>query len=305
MPNQLPNPFREITAREVIGIYLILSITVGTVLGELRRYLPLPDVKDPIWTSITYSLLMWPLCGWFIWRLHSLGAKVALLTGKLPQRMGWLRLLGLTIATLVTSLGAFMLFAYLWYVISPDSIQQLVNGMSNLKASLQPSDSAWPNLTRVLTFITLIIVAPLTEEFIFRGILLQRWATKWNCAIALLLSSLLFGILHLNFIGAGILGLVAGVLYYKTKSLWAPVALHAINNTIASLGLVVPVRSVTEAGSSQNVEVIFQQGWFGLIGLALAMPWIIKFLRQNFPRKDRPIPYESNRIAAVFPTDSV
>ncbi|MBE9029637.1 CPBP family intramembrane metalloprotease [filamentous cyanobacterium LEGE 11480] len=297
------NPFRQVTAREVVYLYLLMAFLSGAGINGLQQLTGLA-AADPFWTSIRYISLMVPLAGGLLWRIEMTGGKRQFVLGKLPRRTRWSRLFGLTIATLVTSLGSFMLFAYLWYSLNPDSITKLVDGMTQLKSSLRPTDSVLPGISRALTFFTLIIAAPLTEEVIFRGILLQRWATKWNTPIALLLTSALFGILHLNFIGAGILGLVAGVLYYQTKSLWAPVALHAINNTIASLSLVLPA-NVQKTSTPEQFEQIFGQGWTGLIWLAVALPWVVIFLRKNWPRKHALIPYELNQSAAVMTADSV
>ena len=35
----------------------------------------------------------------------------------------------------------------------------------------------WPN---VLSFVSLAVLAPVTEELVFRGLLLQRWGSKYN-----------------------------------------------------------------------------------------------------------------------------
>ncbi|NJN48863.1 MAG: CPBP family intramembrane metalloprotease [Alkalinema sp. RL_2_19] len=303
MNSAASNPFRQVKAREVIYVYLIVSIMSGALVNGLQQLTGL-SAADPFWTSVRYGLLMFPVAGWLLWRVKSTGGELQFLLGKLPKRTRWSRLFGLTIATLVTSLGAFMLFAYLWYSLDPDSITRLTDGMSKLRSALRPTDSVMPNISRAMTFVTLIIAAPLTEEVIFRGILLQRWATKWNMPIALILTSALFGILHLNFIGAGVLGLVAGVLYYQTKSLWTPVALHAINNTIASLSLVLPAK-VQQSSNPQQLEQVFSQGWTGLIWLALALPWVIRFLHQNFPRKNALTPYQMNQHAAEITSDWV
>ncbi len=172
--------------------------------------------------------------------------------------------------------------------------------MTQLKAATRATDSVMPQLSRVLLFILVIVAAPLCEEFVFRGILLQRWATKWSPPIALILTSLLFGALHLNIVGIGLLGLVAGVLYYQTKSLWAPIALHAINNTIASLSLV-PFKNLPESHNSASLETVIAQGWVtGVVCLVVATPWLLRFLIKHWPRQDAPTPYQANQHRRIF-----
>ena len=50
---------------------------------------------------------------------------------------------------------------------------------------------------------------------------------------SIIISALIFGIIHFNPVQvffAFIMGLILGWLYYKTKSLWAPILIHFLNN---------------------------------------------------------------------------
>lgn len=84
-----------------------------------------------------------------------------------------------------------------------------------------------------------VIMAPLFEEIIFRGIiqkgLLNTGLKPWK---AILISAILFGMVHGNpwqFVGAVLLGTVLGLVYYKTKSLLLPILLHAFNNLCSAI----------------------------------------------------------------------
>ena len=88
----------------------------------------------------------------------------------------------------------------------------------------------------LLAFLTLVVVAPIAEEVLFRGYLfgkLRKFIPVW---LAIILTSLTFGIIH----GAWNLGidtfalsLVLCSLRLITGSLWAPILLHMIKNGIA------------------------------------------------------------------------
>jgi membrane protease YdiL (CAAX protease family) len=87
--------------------------------------------------------------------------------------------------------------------------------------------------------ITAVIMAPIFEEIIFRGIMqkgmLNNGVEPWK---AILLSSILFGLIHGNpwqFVGATLLGCVLGLVYYKTKSLLLPMLLHGFNNLCSAI----------------------------------------------------------------------
>lgn len=91
----------------------------------------------------------------------------------------------------------------------------------------------------VVMFITAVVMAPIFEEIIFRGImqkgLINKGIEPWK---AILFSSVVFGLVHANpwqFVGAVLLGCVLGLVYYKTKSLLLPMLLHAFNNLCSSI----------------------------------------------------------------------
>ncbi len=70
----------------------------------------------------------------------------------------------------------------------------------------------------------------LSGEFVFRGFLLQRFATKWGTSIATIVVAILFALLHVDFLGAAIFSIVLSIVYIRTKSLLMPIAIHMLNN---------------------------------------------------------------------------
>ena len=86
------------------------------------------------------------------------------------------------------------------------------------------------------SFIAIVIAAPVFEELIFRGIILDGLLQKYRPIESIVLSSILFGIVHLNpwqFIGAFTLGMFSGWIYYKTKNLSLSILIHSVNNLVA------------------------------------------------------------------------
>lgn len=84
-----------------------------------------------------------------------------------------------------------------------------------------------------------VILAPILEEVLFRGIIQKSIIKKGvNPRLSILISSLIFGAFHIypwQFVGAFMLGLILGLVYEKTQSLWLSILLHAFNNLIAAL----------------------------------------------------------------------
>ncbi|HHY16251.1 MAG TPA: CPBP family intramembrane metalloprotease [Firmicutes bacterium] len=80
-----------------------------------------------------------------------------------------------------------------------------------------------------LVFLTI----PLVEEIIFRGFFLKRLLPRYGPATAIFFSALLFGVIHLNLhqaVNAFVLGIVFGIIYYKTGSLLLCIGAHLANN---------------------------------------------------------------------------
>lgn len=77
--------------------------------------------------------------------------------------------------------------------------------------------------------------APFGEELLFRGILYTMFRERWAIWISVIVSSLLFGLIHGN-VAVGLtgflLGIIAALVYEYSKSLWTAVLVHSINNSL-------------------------------------------------------------------------
>lgn len=90
----------------------------------------------------------------------------------------------------------------------------------------------------VFYFLTIVILSPIIEEILFRGIFLRRFNKELkNLTLAILISSFLFGICH-NFggiSGAILFGICVSILYIKSKNILVPIFAHFLNNLISFL----------------------------------------------------------------------
>jgi uncharacterized protein len=77
------------------------------------------------------------------------------------------------------------------------------------------------------------VIVPFAEELFFRGVLYLWMRQRFGYWPAILVSSILFGILHGDIsvgVAAAVLGLVLAWIYEKSQSLWTPVIIHVLNN---------------------------------------------------------------------------
>lgn len=89
-----------------------------------------------------------------------------------------------------------------------------------------------------LYFFTIVILSPIVEELLFRGIFLRRFNKELdNITYVILISSILFGLCH-NFggiLGAILFGICASILYIKSGNILVPVFAHFLNNLLSFL----------------------------------------------------------------------
>ena len=103
-----------------------------------------------------------------------------------------------------------------------------------LKDMLLPKN----DLDLFLSLITIGIIAPLCEEFLFRGLILENLYRNYNAWFSNIFQAILFGIAHMNpfqFLYAIPIGFLLGWFYIKTKNLWIPISIHIFTNSIAIL----------------------------------------------------------------------
>lgn len=145
-------------------------------------------------------------------------------------------------------------------------------------------------LTNFANLLFICVLVPCVEEVLFRGFLLQRWAKQWGISRAVIISSLLFGILHADIVGGIIFGYVMCVLYIQTKSLWAPIVAHGINNGIAWVfSCAEEVNGVVDTSIAE-----FQQHWWiGGICFFVSLPWLIHYFKSNHPKAAWAAPYDA------------
>lgn len=84
-----------------------------------------------------------------------------------------------------------------------------------------------------MQILTVAIIGPIAEELLFRGLMLGSLSKHCNKWLAIIATSLIFGLVHGHPIGiiyASCLGILMGWLYCKTESLIAPIIFHMIYN---------------------------------------------------------------------------
>lgn len=97
----------------------------------------------------------------------------------------------------------------------------------------------------VIRGVSICIVAPFSEELIFRGLLFTRVRDRFGLGAALFLPSALFALLHIKFEEGNTTLLFASVTFidavyysyarYKSNSVFVPIILHSLGNVVAMI----------------------------------------------------------------------
>jgi membrane protease YdiL (CAAX protease family) len=124
-------------------------------------------------------------------------------------------------------------------------------------------------------------------------VLLHRWGLKWGIRPAIVLTSILFGLLHSNLIGLFAFGVVMSLLYLTTRSLLVPIVAHGINNALSSALDILWAPPTTQAA---NTLAEFRASWWlGVICLLLSAPWVLRYVIYNWPDRQTQLPYFANQ----------
>ena len=171
--------------------------------------------------------------------------------------------------------------ALLFGIITP--IGDLIPITESFKKILMDSGSQ----TGIIVFFLMVIAAPILEELIFRGVILDGLLNKYSPTKSILISSLLFGLVHLNpwqFVTGFIIGIFSGWVYYRTRRLSFSIIIHATANLSGFL-----MRYLIDVDSYMNYTLLQKYGgWTNLLLAILASVLIvvvcIYYLRKEFER---------------------
>ena len=202
----------------IVGIYVLLSF------GTLYLMKWWPNERGLIYTNafmtqLSFLLLIWTLKKVRHWEWQDFGWR------SVSLRKIWVRILGVYALTWAINIS-YVIFLYLRGLTPPttDVYTELLG------------HTTW--YTFILNLLLASVLAPLVEETLFRGIIfgsLQAYFGKWTATI---ISAAIFSGLHFQaygFIPRFFLGIALAYLYDKYKSLYPSVALHSLNNTVATL----------------------------------------------------------------------
>ena len=119
----------------------------------------------------------------------------------------------------------------------------------------------------------LVVAAPVTEEALFRGLILRGFLARYAVRRAIVVSALLFAVFHLNpwqLAGAATAGMLFAWWRAATGSLVPGLVCHALNNAMPIIASNVAGLRIPGYAGVPTGTVEFHPWWFDALGLVLA-----------------------------------
>ena len=264
-------------------IWAAVNAVVAAVVFTAAAAIFVLDMDDESWLfPLAMAWAYAALVAWLAWQVWRRRVSLRRLVGSLPEGHDWLLTTGIVAAAVVFSFGSAMLISSLLSYVESGWAESFVGG------------DDWLNERPVVFLLAVaLVVAPVIEEVLFRGVMLHRLAVKWGLGPAIVVSSVLFGLLHVNFVGVGVLGVVMALLYVRTQTLIVPIACHVLNNAVA-VSLVI-LAMLTNAPGEEQAALTSAQAREGIIVgsalLLLSVPVLAYFVYTSWPRAGARLPY--------------
>lgn len=238
----------------IFGIYIALSLGIGLIMADLMHLAPTLFIATVAINGLT-----------IIVALKLKNAPLDFLFSE-EARFNWVYL-------------PVILLADVAYIIVYDPLVNLIPMPDIFKEMMEQllKKDIW-------AFLTVSIVAPVTEELLFRRVILTGLLHNYTPRKAIVMSAFLFALFHMNpwqGIGAFMLGIFMGWIFYKTKNIWLCIFMHWANNTIAFAGFYfsdqVDFSVVELTGTGVLLAIVI------LLSMA-CMYFCVKFLQHQFSK---------------------
>lgn len=130
-----------------------------------------------------------------------------------------------------------------------DSMESFTNNWSNLDSEAY-----------IWVFLSVALLGPIVEELLFRGLVFNFAKKIKGGYFPIIISSLCFGLWHeepVQIVYTFLMGIVLGLIYERTKTLFYPIIIHILNNFLSTLPPQLDTENIAAIISNLNILFIF------------------------------------------------
>lgn len=277
-----PSPhFAAIRGRVLLGMFVAAVALLGVAYvilwpEELEiEEAPLPDALMGLALYALLALFLWLAC-------LKAGVINQFSLGLRPERRETQTYILLGVPLIAVSLcGVYILYLPLSYLFPAFVTWWLLE----LPPLIWWRGDAEALTASIINALVIVVIAPVIEETFFRGFLLNRWWRKYGVARAVIFSSVAFAFIHVEIIGGLVFAVVLSLIYVKTRSLIGPIIVHAANNGIALLPLLLEGVVTGEIEMVYTLEEFRSYWWLAPVGAAVGVPWLVWFVKRLLRRE--------------------
>jgi membrane protease YdiL (CAAX protease family) len=119
-------------------------------------------------------------------------------------------------------------------------------------------------LQLILAIVAAVVLAPIAEELLFRGLLHRGLRRRMSLLPATVISSVVFAVVHVDvlfsqplaIVGLVLVGVILALAYERTGSLIVPIVIHAVHNAVTIAAVVATSRfGIDAAGTGLGILV--------------------------------------------------
>lgn len=276
------NPLDEVPSTWVVGIFFfVFYFLIGSIYAFVQQVQANQNLFSVGELFTIESLLfagIYPLLAGLLWWISfKQRDELVELLLNVPAPAEVPEYIWLGIGMIISAIGFTYLMYYPLSLVAPDLVQKWLLDVPPL---LYWDEQGYYWLGNLSVVIAAVIFAPVVEEFIFRGYLLNRWTLNLGVVPAVLLSSALFAFLHADMLGAFIFGVFQCLVYMKTRSLVGPIIVHFVNNVLA-VGMEWMDHLWWSGFTPMTMQDFYDQTGWGVFGLVVGLPWLWWYLQKN------------------------
>lgn len=221
------NTFKSMnwTNKDMILMLFITFIVVPVIIELLLHQFFYFVFQDRLYSGTTTGFVMSLVFTVSVYSiaLKPYGLKWADVGFRLFSKRYWKSIIGWLIILIVASIFLVLL------------MEQMKLGIENSKTNSMQSNLNW--LTFTIAFISAAIISPLYEEIFYRGFIYKWFRVKWGVTAGILISSIIFTIVHIPTFNTLPVNFVSGVVfawtYEKSGSILPAIIIHSLFNGTA------------------------------------------------------------------------
>ena len=217
--------FKQFMLYLLLSLGIMLAGAIATVIKGGMNGVEKDAMMDYIFSS---KITLWSMVlGYIVTIAVFLGLRfVKIRTGRIERDRLW------------KTIGAAALIALGWMFVEV-GILQLVDADKLFADEVDELEKFGKIMTGPLGVIAVGILAPISEEIGFRGVLMGG-LIRMRCGAwpAIVISAIVFAFFHgthIQLLGTMVFGIISGWLYWRTRSLIPSMVIHMVNNSTACI----------------------------------------------------------------------